>query len=105
MIANNFQHRVRCTAIQGIRAEADHTMLRKDSTGLGFISHEFQPVSFSQPRHIPTGPKSLVTGIQGPLFFFQPLSEYPVSIEVSAAQVPVTVIPNLNLSGIEIPIQ
>ena len=36
MIANNFQHRVRRTAVQGIGAKADHSVLRKDSTGLGF---------------------------------------------------------------------
>ncbi len=105
MIANNFHHRIGRAAVQGIRAKADHAMLRKDSIDFGFISHEVRPVSFLQPRHVPGNPKSFVTGVQSPLFLFHPLSEYAVRIEVSAAQVPVVAIPDLNLSHIEIPVQ
>src|SRR5437870_13505376 len=105
MIANNIQHRIGWGAVQGIRAKAAHAMLRKDSIDFGFISHEVRPVSFLQPRHIPGSPKSFVTGVQRPPFLFHPLSEYPVSIEVSTAQVPVAAIPDLNQSHIEIPVQ
>src|SRR4030095_7950723 len=79
-------------------------MLRKDSIDFGFINHEVRPVLFLHPRCIASKAKQFVTGVQRPLFLFHPLPEYTVSIEVSAAQVPVTVIPNLNLSQIEIPV-
>src|SRR5437867_13353002 len=104
MIADHFQHRVSLTALQGIRAKADHAMLREDSIDFGFIHHEVWPGSIIQPGRIPTKTKSLITGVHRPLFLVHPLSEYTVRIEVSAAQVPVTVIPNLHLSRMEIPL-
>src|SRR5689334_9249185 len=105
MITNNFQYRIRCAAVQLIRAKTDHSMFRKDSIDFSFISHERRPVLFFHPRHITRKAKSFVAGVQRPLFFFHPLPEYSVGIKVSATQVPVTVIPNLNLSQLEIPVQ
>src|SRR5262245_12732080 len=80
-------------------------MLRKYTVDFGFISHEGRPVTFLQPRHIPSSPNSLVTGAQCPSFPIRPLPEYPVGIEVSAPEVPVTAIVNLDLASIDILIQ
>src|SRR5262245_7647386 len=104
MMANNFQHHVRCAAIQRIRAKTNHPVLWKGSMDFGLIPYEVRPIPFIHPGRIPTSPKSLVTGVERSLFLFRPLSEYPIRIEVSAAQVPVAVIPNLHLPRIEIPI-
>src|SRR5262245_38076619 len=105
MIANHFEHSIGGAAVQGIGAKTDHAMLPKHSIDFGFISHKVRPGFFLQPRHISGDPKPLVTKIQSPLFPFDPLSEYSVRIKVSAPQVPVVAIPDLNLPYIQMTAQ
>src|SRR5215471_9409082 len=98
MIPHNFQHLVGGKCVQGITAEAGRSMLWKDSIDFGFISHEFEPVFFFQPRHFPGNSKSLEAGLQAATFLFCPLSEHTIGVEVAAAQVPVAAIQNLDLT-------